>query len=137
MEKIQGRDEGKTKTNNGKKESNRGQKQDNKRKKLIVQQLSNHLSDKAQKYSRIGPREFVPYPFDKLTFDGIKAACLQYFSSKSGMECDVLADERGPSCKSLEQIPDLKLIHIRFITPTMPMSSGTGELDLEPFVLEP
>eukprot|EP00794_Sanderia_malayensis_P004140 gene4140-4693_t len=49
------------------------------------------------------------------------------------MECDVLADERGPSCKSFEQIPDLKLIHIRFITPTMPMCSGTEELDLEPF----
>eukprot|EP00794_Sanderia_malayensis_P021037 gene21037-23092_t len=121
-------------TNNGKKESNHSQKEDNKRKELIVQQLSSHVSGKAQKYSRIAPREFAPYPFDELTFDGIKEVCLQYFSSKSGVECDVLADERGPSCKSLEQISDLKLIHIRFITPTMPMSSGTRELDLEPFV---
>ena len=118
--------------NKPKKEPGRGQKELNKRRELIVQQLSSHVSGKAQKYSRVGPREFVPYPFDELTFNGIKAACLQYFSSKRDLECDVLADERGPSCKSLEQIPDLKLIHIRFITPTMAVS--TGELDLEPFI---
>ena len=31
------------------------------------------------------------------------------------MSCDILAGERGPSCKSFEQIPDLKVVHIRFI----------------------
>ena len=32
------------------------------------------------------------------------------------MECDVLAGEHGPSCiKSLHQIPDFKLIYVRFI----------------------
>ena len=115
--------------NKAKKESGHGQKELNKTRELTVQQLSSHVSGKAQKYSRVGPREFVPYPFDELSFNGIKAACLQHFSSKTGLECDVLAGERGPSCKSLEQIPDLKLIHIRFI-PTV----FTGELDLEPFI---
>ena len=31
-----------------------------------------------------------------------------------GMYCDVLAGEQGSSCSSLQQIPDTKLIHIRF-----------------------
>ena len=42
-----------------------------------------------------------------------------HFQSKGhigkGMEVDILAGERGPTCTSLHQIPDLKLIHVRFI----------------------
>ena len=30
---------------------------------------------------------------------------------------DVLMGEQGPSCSSLEQIPDLKVVHVRFIEP--------------------
>lgn len=30
------------------------------------------------------------------------------------MVCDVLASEQGPLCKSMEQIPDLKVIKVRF-----------------------
>ena len=33
------------------------------------------------------------------------------------MICDVLAGEQGPSCASLDQIPDLKVVHVRFIEP--------------------
>lgn len=33
------------------------------------------------------------------------------------MICDVLAGEQGPSCASLDQIPDLKVVHICFIEP--------------------
>ena len=105
--------------NKSQKESGRGQKELNKRREFVVQQLSSHVSGKAQKYSRIGPREFMPCPVNELTFNGKKAACLQHFSSKRNLECDVLPDERGPSCKSLEQIPDMKLSHIRFITPIL------------------
>ena len=32
-----------------------------------------------------------------------------------GIECDILAGEQGPSCKTIDQIPDLKVIHLRFI----------------------
>ena len=31
------------------------------------------------------------------------------------MVCDVLAGDRGPSCRSVNQIPDTKVIHVRFI----------------------
>ena len=86
---------------------------------LTVQRLSSSVEGKAQKYSRIGPREFIPYKNSDITIDGIKQACLIHFQSKGhigkGMEVDILAGERGPTCTSLHQIPDLKLIHVRFI----------------------
>ncbi len=31
------------------------------------------------------------------------------------MICDDVAGEQGPSCSSIKQIPDLKVIHVRFI----------------------
>ena len=37
--------------------------------------------------------------------------------------CDVLAGEQGPSCFSVKQIPDFKVIHVRFIE----RSDGEGE----------
>ncbi|CAB4007254.1 Transient receptor potential cation channel subfamily M member 6, partial [Paramuricea clavata] len=88
------------------------------RDELVMQRLSATVSGKAQKFSRIGAREFVPYPLDDLTVRGIKDACLSHFGQRvSGMECDILAGEQGPSCKTLEQITDLnKVIHIRFVS---------------------
>ena len=86
---------------------------------LIVQRLSSAVEGKAQKYSRIGPREFIPYKKSDLTLEGIKDGCLTYFQDKGyinkGMEVDILAGERGPTCNSLHQIPDLKLIHVTII----------------------
>ena len=88
------------------------------RDELIVQRLSSTVSGKAQKFSRIGPREFVPYPHDDLTVCGIKDACLSHFGKRvTGMECDILAGEQGPSCKTLEQISDFnKVIHVHFVS---------------------
>ena len=85
---------------------------------LVVQRLSAAVSGKAQKCSRIGPREFVPYLKDDLTVRGIKDACLSHFGRRvAEMECDILAGEQGPSCKTLEQISDLnKVIHVRFVS---------------------
>ena len=37
--------------------------------------------------------------------------------------CDVLAGEQGPSCFSVKQIPDFKVIHVRFIE----RSDGKGK----------
>ena len=31
------------------------------------------------------------------------------------MICDILAGERGPSCKKMSQIPDHKVFYVRFI----------------------
>ena len=92
---------------------------------LTVQRLSSDVSGKAQKFSRIGPRVFVPYPNGDLTMTNIKKACEDHFLSqlKMQVECDVLAGEQGPSCKTLDQIPNLKLIHVRFVGTTMKYNS--------------
>ena len=36
---------------------------------IIVQRMSSEVTGKQQKYTRIGPREFVPFEFDEITFD--------------------------------------------------------------------
>ena len=84
---------------------------------IVIQRLSTEVSCKAQKYSRIGPREFVPFDYEEVTLDNIENACRRHFASIVGvhMVCDVLASEQGPSCSSLQQIPDLKVVHVRFI----------------------
>jgi hypothetical protein len=85
----------------------------------FVQQLSSKVEGKAQKYSRIGPREFVSYKNSDVTIENLKQACQAHFSSKGLMEkgtaIDILAGERGPSCNELAQIPDFKIIHVRFV----------------------
>lgn len=53
-----------------------------------------------------------------VTLENIKAACERHFApilTSENMACDVLAGERGPSCRSVDQIPDLRKIHVRFI----------------------
>ena len=86
---------------------------------IVIQRLSPEVSGKAQKYSRIGAREFVPFEHEEVTLHHIKNACKRHFAPVVGerMVCDVLAGEQGPSCTSLEQIPDLKVVHVRFIEP--------------------
>ena len=55
--------------------------------------------------------------YEDITIANIKCACQKYFLPRVGKNviCDVLAGEQGPSCSTLEQIPDIKLVHIRFI----------------------
>jgi hypothetical protein len=53
---------------------------------IIVQQLSSKVEGKAQKYSRIGPREFVSYKNSDVTIENLKQACQAHFSSKGLME---------------------------------------------------
>jgi len=51
----------------------------------------------AQKYTRVGPREFVQYDEEELSIEGIKAACDKHFSpslERKGLSCDVLAGEQ-------------------------------------------
>lgn len=40
-------------------------------KELTVSGLSSDVSGKAQKYARIGPREFVPFTEDELTIENL------------------------------------------------------------------
>ena len=74
---------------------------------LTIQRLSSDVSGKAQKYSRVGAREFVPFDSQELTIENIKRSCEKYFSSRVGpnLICDVLAGEQGPSCKAVDQTP--------------------------------
>ena len=87
---------------------------------LTVQRLSSEVAGKQQKYTRIGPREFVDFSGRELTIANIKEACTSHFASKigAGMVCDILAGEQGPSCGTIKQIPNTKLIHVRFIDET-------------------
>ena len=87
-------------------------------KELTVQRLSSDVSGKAQKYARIGPREFVPFTEDELTIENITRCYERHFATQVGtsLVCDILAGEQGPSCKTLEQIPDMKVIYMRFVT---------------------
>ena len=87
-----------------------------KTKEMIVQPLEGEPSGKAKKYERTGPHEFVPFNFDEVTIDNINEACNQHFADRmlTGMDCDVLATDRRPSCCRTDQLPSLKLINVRF-----------------------
>lgn len=84
---------------------------------LVVQRLSSSVSGKAQKYSRVRPREFVCFPHEEMTIQNIKSSCEKHFASVVGksLVCDVLAGDQGPSCQTIDQLPDTKVIHVRFI----------------------
>ena len=59
----------------------------------------------------------MPFPHEEMTVQNIKSSCEKHFASvvSSGLVCDVVAGDQGPSCRSLEQLPDTKVIHVRFI----------------------
>ena len=52
----------------------------------------------------------------------------KHFASRIGDDvlCDVLAGEQGPSCSSLDQIPDMKVVYIRFIEPVQSSEHGAA-----------
>ncbi len=104
---------------------------------LTVQRLSTFVFGKAQTYSRVGPREFVPHQKEDITFESIKQSCKNHFAPKMDPDqvIDILAGEQGPSCRSLTQIPDLKLIHIRFVSKTLIESDDEDETFDFPVVL--
>ena len=79
---------------------------------LLVQRLSPKPKPTTMKYLREGPRDFVPFKYEEVTIDNINKACQKHF--KERRNCDVLASEQGPSCFGIDQLPNLKIIHIRF-----------------------
>lgn len=82
---------------------------------ITIQQLNAAVSGKAQKYERVGARQFVPFDFEEMTIDNIKKACMKHFKVRKGLKCDVLSGDRGPSCKSMNHIPDWRVVYVRFI----------------------
>ena len=53
--------------------------------------------------------------FDELSINNIKKACMKHYGMLETMSCEVLAGEQGPSCSPVKQLPNLKVIHVRFI----------------------
>ena len=72
-------------------------------------------------YATIGPREFVPFTEYELTIENIKRCCERHFATqvRTSLVCDILAGQQAPSCKTLEQILDMKVIYVRFFTGNM------------------
>ena len=79
---------------------------------MLVQRLSTEPKPTTMKYSREGRRDFVPSEYEEVTIDNIKNTCQNHF--KEHRNCDVLASEHGPSCSRIDQLPSLKITHIRF-----------------------
>ena len=84
---------------------------------IVVQRMSADVSGKQQKYTRIGPQEYVPFEHEEITIANIKDACKKHFRPQieKNLICDVLAGERGPSCEKMAHIPNRKVFYIRFI----------------------
>ncbi|XP_028416007.1 alpha-protein kinase 2-like [Dendronephthya gigantea] len=101
--------------------------------------MSSEVSGKQQKYSRIGPQEFVPFDYEELTFENIVQSCQKHFAGQieKGTVCDILAGERGPSCKTMSQIPNKKVFYVRFIKPETPSEvSAIFDDEVEDLALE-
>ena len=94
---------------------------------IVVQRMSADVSEKQQKYSRIGAQVYVAFEQEELSIHNIKDACQKYFRPQieKDLVCDVLAGERGgPSCNKMAQIPNKKVFYVRFVKPE-------GELEEE------
>ena len=63
-----------------KKDPPKDQRRHPKGEELTVQRLSLDVSEKAHKYTRVGPREFAPFDdTEEMTIGNIKSACERYF----------------------------------------------------------
>ena len=87
---------------------------------LVVERYSEEVTGKVKIYARI-PRykTICVLQLCELTIENVKEACIRHFTRQfqlgTNVACDVLAGDQGPSCVSMSQIPDLRLIHFRFI----------------------
>ena len=67
-----------------------------------------------------------------MTIENIKTACRRHYKASIGKyinDCDVLASDQGPCCKSIDQLPDTKVIYVRFIE--APAQSAQIDVDHE------
>ena len=109
-------------------------------KEMIVQPLESDPSGKAKKYERTGAQEFVEFDYEEVSIENIKRACNYHFKNRIpyGMTCDILASDRGPSCTKMNHLPNLKVIHIRYIKRNDDSGSAdrdSGIVDTNPLAL--
>ena len=83
------------------------------KKEIVVQLISSELKKTTVKYSKEGPRIFVPYHYDEITIENIVEPCEIFFCQHH--LCDILASEMGSSYTRVEKIPHFKILYIRFI----------------------
>lgn len=95
-------------------------------KEMIVQQLDSQPSGVAMKYRKVGPQVFVEYDYDEISLDNIKKACHKHFYNElpTGMSCDIVASQNGPSCTKLSHITDFKKLFVRFVKDSTERSYG-------------
>ena len=86
--------------------------------------------EKLKSTDRVRPREFVNYTDVELTIEDVKEACERHFSMEE-LSCDILVSDQGPSCTSMEHIPDLKVIHVRFINETSKLKMRNGHKPID------
>ncbi len=101
---------------------------------LVVQRLCSSVSGKAQKYNRVGPREFVTFEFEDVTNENIKTACKKHLRNiiEDYQDIDILSGEQGPSCYTMKHVNDLRLIYICFIARSVKSSEIKYEEESEP-----
>ena len=86
---------------------------------IIVQRMSSDVSGKQQKYTRIGPQEYVPFENEEWSIANIKDACMKYCRPQieKNLICDVLAGERGHLAKRWPTFKTETFFYVRFIKP--------------------
>ena len=84
---------------------------------IVVQRLSAEVTGKAQKFSRIGPREFVSFEYNEVTIENLKRACERHFEAKigRGLVCDILAGELVNVCDVCGGNPLQETADVQFI----------------------
>ena len=63
------------------------------------------------KYSHEGSRDFVSFEYEEVTIDNIKKTCQKHF--KEYRNYDLQVSLQSPSHSTIDQLPCLKIIHIR------------------------
>lgn len=108
---------------------------------IVLQRMIADVSGKQQKYTRIGPQEYMPFEHEEITIVNIKDACMKHFRPQieKDLICDVLAGECGPSCEKKAHIPNRKVFYIRFIKPegVKVVSDEDGSLERNREVINP
>ena len=82
-------------------------------------------------------RESLYHDYEEVTLANIETACKKHFASVIviDMLCDILAGEQGPSCSSvyvLDQIPDMRVVYIRFNESAQSYSATSGHEAADP-----
>ena len=57
----------------------------------------------------------MSYEYEEFTIENIRRACEKHLAVDKSVSCDILAGEQGPSCNTVKQIPDSRVIHVRFV----------------------